>query len=73
MSEHPSNWTNIYHYIEGCGGVAFVMDHKPMVGEVLSAAHIVKPAGIKNGDEMYCMSCGVDCAPWQLRLKDGSL
>jgi hypothetical protein len=66
-------FTNIYHYIEGCGEVAFVYDHKPVVGEILEAAHVVKPLDVKDGDAMYCLSCGKDCSPWQLRLKGGEL
>lgn len=72
MSDHPSGWTNVYHY-HGCGGVAFVYDHKPQVGEKIVAAHVVKPAGIQDGDEMYCMACGMNVEIDELRLRGGKL
>jgi hypothetical protein len=65
--------TNLYHYIDGCGEVAIVYDHKPKIGEVMEAAHVVKPAGVKDGDVMYCLSCGQNCDVRQLRLKNGEL
>lgn len=42
----------------GCGGVAFRYARQPRGGEPMEAHMVVRPAGVRAGDVIRCMSCG---------------
>jgi hypothetical protein len=45
-----------------CGGIAFRVDHRPKIGEPMTASSVVWPLGVKDGDDVVCAECGGLCA-----------